>query len=33
MALENFDLSMNPMMQYSFPATVKTMYASIEVKF
>ena len=28
-----FDLSKNPMLQYGFPAAVKTMYASIEVKF
>jgi hypothetical protein len=28
-----YDLSKNPMLQYGFPATVKTMYASIEVKF
>ena len=33
MGLENFDLAKNPLMQYAFPATVKTMYASIEVKF
>jgi hypothetical protein len=31
--MENFDLSKNPMMQYAFPATVKSTYASIEVKF
>ena len=28
-----YDLSKNPMLQYGFPATVKTTYASIEVKF
>lgn len=28
-----YDLSKNPMLQYGFPAAVKTMYASIEVKF
>ncbi len=28
-----YDLGKNPMLQYGFPATVKTMYASIEVKF
>ena len=28
-----YDLNKNPMLQYGFPATVKTMYASIEVKF
>lgn len=33
MDMENFDLAKNPMMQYSFPATVKAAYASIEVKF
>ena len=32
-AMENFDLSKNPMMQYGYPATVKSTYASIEVKF
>lgn len=33
MGLESFDLSMNPMMQYAFPATVKASYVSLEVKF
>ena len=33
MALTNFDLSQNPMMQYAFPATVKSSYVSLEVKF
>jgi len=28
-----YDLGKNPMLQYGFPAAVKTMYASIEVKF
>ena len=28
-----YDLGKNPMLQYGFPATVKTAYASIEVKF
>ena len=28
-----YDLGKNPMLQYGFPATVKTTYASIEVKF
>ena len=28
-----YDLNKNPMLQYGFPATVKTTYASIEVKF
>jgi len=28
-----YDLNKNPMLQYGFPAAVKTMYASIEVKF
>jgi hypothetical protein len=28
-----YDLNKNPMLQYGFPASVKTMYASIEVKF
>ena len=28
-----YDLSKTPMLQYGFPAAVKTMYASIEVKF
>jgi len=28
-----YDLSKNPMLQYGFPAAVKTTYASIEVKF
>ncbi|HEY3400600.1 MAG TPA: DUF3373 family protein [Geothrix sp.] len=28
-----YDLNKNPMLQYGFPASVKTTYASIEVKF
>jgi len=33
MALENFDLNKNPMMQYGFPAGIKNFYLSLEVKF
>ena len=33
MAMENFDLAKNPMLQYAFPATVKSTYVSLEVKF
>ncbi|MBL0211622.1 MAG: DUF3373 family protein [Holophagaceae bacterium] len=33
MALENFDLSKNPMMQYAFPAGIKNTYLALEVKF
>lgn len=33
MAMENFDLDRNPMMQYGFPAGIKNTYLALEVKF
>ncbi|HJW33532.1 MAG TPA: DUF3373 family protein [Holophagaceae bacterium] len=33
MPLENFKLDQNPMMQYAFPAAIKTTYLALEVKF
>jgi hypothetical protein len=33
MAMENFDLDKNPMMQYGFPSAIKNTYCALEVKF